>query len=171
MSEETPRSEPSPDRRRLALAAICGSVGAICAGLGLPSLAYLLSAPKTQSKTQWADVGALDDFEPGAPQMVTFSRTRVDGWVVDIRKERAWVVTEADGKVTAFSPWCPHLGCAYGWDGKLRQFVCPCHDSRFAADGRRTAGPARRGLDRYEARTAGRRVWVKAAARQEANRS
>ncbi|HWQ53419.1 MAG TPA: Rieske 2Fe-2S domain-containing protein [Bryobacteraceae bacterium] len=169
MSDET--HEPLPDRRRLTIAAICGSLGAICTGLGLPSLVYLLSAPKTQSKLQWVDLGALDGFAPGVPQMVTFSRTRIDGWVVDIAKERAWVVTGADGKPTVFSPRCPHLGCAYDWNGALRQFVCPCHGSRFASDGRRTAGPANRGLDRYEVKTAGRRLWLKLAARQEASRS
>jgi len=171
MPDETPLNDLSPERRGLTVAAICGFLGAICAGLGLPSLAYLLAPPRTQSRQHWVDVGDLGDFEPGTPRVVTFQRTRADGWVVDSGKERAWVVTETDGKVTAFSPWCTHLGCAYGWDGARRQFLCPCHDSRFALDGKRTAGPAPRGLDQYEVRREGRRLWLNTAARQEAAHS
>jgi menaquinol-cytochrome c reductase iron-sulfur subunit len=171
MPDETPLNELSPDRRRLAVTAICGFIGTICAGLGLPSLAYLLSPPKSQSQQQWVDVGDLGDFEPGTPRAVTFRCNRTDGWVVDSGKERAWVVTEADGKIKAFSPWCTHLGCAYNWDGARRQFLCPCHNSRFALDGTRTAGPAPRGLDQYEVRREGRRLWLRTAARQEATRS
>jgi Rieske Fe-S protein len=42
---------------------------------------------------------------------------------------------------------CPHLGCAIGWDAAKKNFLCPCHDSRFDAAGTRMTGPAERGLD------------------------
>ncbi len=144
-----------------------GFLAALCAGLGLPALAYLLSPPKEPSGAEWVDVGGVDDFEPGAPRAVVFLRTRSDGWKTEDRKERAWVVMDDAGEVAAFAPLCTHLGCAYGWDGARGEFICPCHDSRFAIDGRHTAGPAPRGLDRYEVRVAGRRLWLRPA-RQEA---
>lgn len=171
MPDETQSSDSAPDRRRLTIAAILGFMGALCAFLGLPSMAYLFSRPKTQSRQQWVDLGNIDEFAPGAPRPVTYSHRRRDGWVVEIVKERAWVVTAPNGSVTAFSPWCTHLGCAYDWDGALREFTCPCHGSRFGIDGQRTAGPALRGLDRYEVRRAGSRVWLNPVAVQEASRS
>jgi cytochrome b6-f complex iron-sulfur subunit len=43
---------------------------------------------------------------------------------------------------TAVSAVCPHRQCAVDWDAEAREFVCPCHDSRFDADGKVTQGPA-----------------------------
>jgi nitrite reductase/ring-hydroxylating ferredoxin subunit len=43
---------------------------------------------------------------------------------------------------------CPHLGCRPGWDFQAKNFVCPCHGSRFAPDGTLRRGPARQGLTR-----------------------
>lgn len=50
-----------------------------------------------------------------------------------------------DGTVRAFAARCTHLGCRLDRivDGVV---VCPCHGSRFAADGRVITGPARRPL-------------------------
>lgn len=51
----------------------------------------------------------------------------------------------ADGSLRAFSARCTHLGCRLDRivNGAI---VCPCHGSRFAADGRATHGPAQRSL-------------------------
>jgi Rieske Fe-S protein len=51
----------------------------------------------------------------------------------------------ADGTLRAFAARCTHLGCRLDRvvDGVV---VCPCHGSRFAADGQVIAGPARRPL-------------------------
>lgn len=51
----------------------------------------------------------------------------------------------ADGRLAAFSTRCTHLGCRISRveDGLL---VCPCHGSRFHADGRVATGPASKPL-------------------------
>lgn len=51
----------------------------------------------------------------------------------------------AGGSVRAFAARCTHLGCRleHVVDGVI---VCPCHGSRFHADGRVAAGPAARPL-------------------------
>lgn len=42
------------------------------------------------------------------------------------------------------APRCPHLGCALRWNKAEHSWDCPCHGSRFAADGTLLEGPAQR---------------------------
>jgi len=58
------------------------------------------------------------------------------------------LVRQADGTVTARSLWCTHMGCEVRWHPEANQYVCPCHDGRFSADGRPIAGPPTRPLRR-----------------------
>jgi Rieske Fe-S protein len=46
------------------------------------------------------------------------------------------------GTLRAFAITCPHLGCSYAFDDGKQHFVCPCHGSEFALDGRVLHGPA-----------------------------
>jgi Rieske Fe-S protein len=64
-------------------------------------------------------------------------------------KSTAWVVRKDDQNVVAFAPQCTHLACAYHWDDKANNFLCPCHNSVFSIDGNVVSGPAPRPLDRY----------------------
>ncbi len=43
-------------------------------------------------------------------------------------------------------PVCPHRGCAVNWQAEQNRFACPCHGSKFDAQGRVLRGPARKPL-------------------------
>lgn len=52
------------------------------------------------------------------------------------------------------SPWavsrtCTHLGCRLNYDEQEKLLICPCHQSRFTAGGKRISGPATRDLAVY----------------------
>jgi len=44
---------------------------------------------------------------------------------------------------------CTHLGCLPKWAPTNERFECPCHGSKYRANGTYIEGPAPRGLDRF----------------------
>lgn len=65
-----------------------------------------------------------------------------------VREGRAKVAVYRDnaGNYTRRSAVCPHLGCIVHWNDLEKSWDCPCHGSRFAADGHVLNGPALKGL-------------------------
>ncbi len=54
--------------------------------------------------------------------------------------EEVLVKRETD-EISAFSSVCPHLGCKVHWVEEDLQFLCPCHNGVFDADGTPVSGP------------------------------
>jgi menaquinol-cytochrome c reductase iron-sulfur subunit len=147
-------------RRRFFIGAIYGIWAAIGASLSLPALIYLLLPPRVRKDEVWTEAGDVSKLVPGDPIELAFRRTRIDGWKVISEKSTAWVVKQADNSIVAYGPQCTHLGCAYHWEDKQREFLCPCHTSLFSIDGQVTSGPAPRPLDRYEVKLQGTKLLL-----------
>ena len=156
---------PAPEsegvtRRNFYIGAIYGLGATIAAALGLPAAVYLLFPPKARKNDQWVEIGDVTRLTANSPTEMTFRRNRVDGWKISSEKATAWVVKKADNSVVAYGPQCTHLGCAYHWDDGKDEFLCPCHNSLFSIEGKVTAGPAPRPLDRYETKVQGNKLLV-----------
>lgn len=62
-------------------------------------------------------------------------------------------------QLTAFSAECPHLGCHIReWNGDYLQ--CPCHGSRFDADGNAIRGPAGSALRKLDITETGEAAFI-----------
>jgi glycine/D-amino acid oxidase-like deaminating enzyme/nitrite reductase/ring-hydroxylating ferredoxin subunit len=84
---------------------------------------------------------SLDDVPPGS------------GLVIELGGEKAAVHRAEDGRVTAVSAVCTHMGCDVAWNPAESTWDCPCHGSRFAIDGDVLEGPATRALAPVEVAT------------------
>jgi menaquinol-cytochrome c reductase iron-sulfur subunit len=124
------------------------------------SIGNYLFGRQASQKAGWADAGDIADIQSGEPYRVRFERAVVDGWQIRNEKSSAWVVIDERRHVTAFSPFCTHLGCAYRWEAEKKLFNCPCHGSAFNLRGEVVAGPANRPLDRYPTKLEENRLWL-----------
>jgi menaquinol-cytochrome c reductase iron-sulfur subunit len=147
-------------RRHFYVGAIYAIWAVIAAALGFPALVYLFLPPKIRKRQEWTEIGSVSNLAVDSPVEMAFRKNRVDGWKVISEKSTAWVLKRADNSVVAYGPQCTHLGCAYHWDDSKREFLCPCHNSLFAMDGKVISGPAARPLDRYDVRIEGNKLLI-----------
>ena len=155
-------------RRSFHLLGIYALWAIISIALAIPAVIYLLLPPRNRKESGFVDATDLDRLPLGQPEEVIFRRVRADGWKVTTENASAWVVRTGERSVTAYAPQCTHLGCAYHWEAGQKCFLCPCHTSTFSVDGKVTAGPAPRPLDRYQVKLEGNRVLLGAIERSEA---
>ncbi len=101
------------------------SLLAMCGLLGLGGLVEFMGfQPDPAPPTQF-DLGVASDYPPGSHTL--------------IREAPAMILHDGSG-FKALSLVCPHLGCTVEQapDG----YACPCHGSRFDAQGNVRNGPA-----------------------------
>jgi cytochrome b6-f complex iron-sulfur subunit/menaquinol-cytochrome c reductase iron-sulfur subunit len=151
-------------RKLLANAAVGAGIAAAGAAVWpLAAAATDTSAGEPPGEAPWIDVGAEKELRRGAPLKAALRASVRDGFFTTLQDLGAvWLIRSAAG-IAALSATCPHLGCGIVVrnDGQPG-FACPCHDSRFHADGVLEKGPAARGMDPLPVRVAEGRVQVQA---------
>lgn len=70
-----------------------------------------------------------------------------EGKILTIDGQRVACSRDEKGKLTAVSAVCTHMGCIVHWNRPEHTWDCPCHGSRFQADGKVMAGPAESPLE------------------------
>jgi Rieske Fe-S protein len=128
--------------RRAFLIGLAAALGGGWLGAVLHRL--FLAAPRTVQPARLR----LADLPPGGHLVVTYAGKPV------------WVRWGADGQVEALSLVCTHLGCTVEWQEDTGEFRCPCHEGKFDAEGRATAGPPKLPLQRLRVRREGEVLWI-----------
>jgi glycine/D-amino acid oxidase-like deaminating enzyme/nitrite reductase/ring-hydroxylating ferredoxin subunit len=70
-----------------------------------------------------------------------------EGKVLTIRGQRVACHRTKEGKLIKVSAVCTHMGCLVRWNDAESTWDCPCHGSRFTADGLVLGGPAEAALE------------------------
>ena len=124
--------------------------GLIGVGIGLPSIAYLLSPSlhKTEDESVM-DLGPLDKYPIGIPTLFEFTRTKVNGWERTGLSYGVFVLRRTEKDVRVFSDICTHLACRVSWHPDQQHYISPCHDGHFDIEGNNVSGPPPRPLDEF----------------------
>ena len=65
-----------------------------------------------------------------------------EGAIVELNGAQSAVSRDSSGEIHVLSAKCTHMGCTVTWNDAESTWDCPCHGSRFAADGQVLHGPA-----------------------------
>jgi Rieske Fe-S protein len=154
--EPTPPTEPQR-RDFLKGAATVGIGGLLALPPGVAALQVVLDPLQRGGESSLIAVTLLDGLPAdGLPRRFTLVCDRVDAWnrCAGVPIGAIFLRRTGPRAVQAFNVVCPHLGCSVEAlpDGA---FLCPCHNSRFDAQGRidRSGGgavPSPRDLDALE---------------------
>jgi len=140
-----------PDRRKFLSLTTC----AIGGGVGVVAIAPLVrlvvdpaGKQTVSSPREPLDLGPASRFVAEPTKVEIVAPVIKDAWAAarDVVLGAAYIRRVGDG-FDARSAVCPHLGCAVAFDRAQNNYLCPCHDSRFALDGAKLSGPSERGLD------------------------
>lgn len=141
-------------------------------GVGTVGVGALLSAPLVRfalypafartTETKWSDIGAIQDFASmTAPVARVITIEQLDGWRKNTSEKPVYVARAADGQLKVLSAVCPHLGCTITWNESKKEFLSPCHNGVFTADGALVSGPPRRAMDELESKVEDGRLKVR----------
>jgi arsenite oxidase small subunit len=120
---EEPSTERTFSRREVLAAGAAGAVGAAAAGAGLAEAAPATAYPKLR-------VVSLAKLKPNRPVNFSYPLKAQASVLLDM----GHAVPNGVGpkkSIVAYSLFCQHMGCPVEYQANIREFVCPCHQSRY----------------------------------------
>ena len=129
--------------RRSFLVKIVGGIGAAVAISTIyPVIKYIVPPVKKFSNLSEKVVGKASDVPDNTGKIFQFNKDKV-------------IVINDNGKLTACSAVCTHLGCLVHWDNAQNLIACPCHGAKYKQTGEIISGPQPLPLPAFKARVEG----------------
>lgn len=72
-----------------------------------------------------------------------------EGWTGELNGQNVAIYNN-DGNFIVLENVCTHLRCQTNWNSEEHTWDCPCHGSRFKAEGDVLRGPARKPLPKLD---------------------
>ena len=146
---------PHELERRDFVKVVVAVLGTVMAGtIAIPAIGYVIDpATKISQADAWIPVGPVTNFPPEMPTLVTFTRTRENGWERTVNSYGVYVLNEGNSTFLALSNICTHLSCRVSWKDDQGEYLCPCHAGIFNKMGQVVSGPPPKPLYAYETKT------------------
>lgn len=143
--------EPQSRARRFFLLTFATTVFAAI-GTTLATAAFRFLRPPTLTGAAaaaggdgvWTPLAPLSELTGTQPSLRKIHIEHDGGWSRTRAEHAVYVLAGESPRVV--SAICPHEGCEVAWRVEARDFFCPCHDSRFDAEGALLSGPAQHNL-------------------------
>lgn len=142
MAESLPLNYPSMSRRQL-LNFLTGSVVAVTAGAAIyPASKFLVPPSEVDADGSIMAKDINGNIIPASQILTEQPGTRA--LIAGLAGEPTYLTVQEN---STLHPWgiidnCTHLGCTFPWNPNDNQFQCPCHGSRYDANGKVVRGPA-----------------------------
>ena len=166
VSPDTPVNPPN--RRSFLKEASAILIGAIASLVPLASGLFVFMDPlRRKSKAgDFIFVASLTALpEDGLPRKFSIIADHTDAWSkLPPSPVGAVYLRRVGQSVEAFNVVCPHAGCFVDFVPDKKSYLCPCHNSTFALDGKIStpSSPSPRAMDKLTAEVRnGNEVWVK----------
>lgn len=160
MENSLPLESPSLSRRQL-LNFLTGAVVATTAGAVVyPVVEYIL--PPVESGEDGAILAKdiLGNPIPASQILAETPGTRA--LVAGLAGDPTYLIVEENSRLNPMGIVnnCTHLGCTFPWNSVDQQFQCPCHGSRYSADGSVLRGPAPLPLKLVHVAVRNNQIWI-----------
>lgn len=129
--------------RRGFLGKVVGGIGAAVAVSTLyPVVRYIVPPVREIEEVSEMVVGKASEVPLNSGKIYAFNKDKV-------------IVVNDNGKLTACSAVCTHLGCLVRWEDGDNELFCPCHGAKYTQTGDIISGPQPLPLAPYGVRVEG----------------
>ena len=144
-------AQAAMSRQKFLTGATIGLGGLMGAIIAVPVTVAVL-APSFETIKEYAiDIGPTSLYPPAKQGEVPYHEVTIENRPHDttgLSRRLVFIRNDGNDKFTAIANTCMHLGCPV--QASATGFACPCHGGQYDKEGRRTAGPPVRPLNRYE---------------------
>ncbi|MGH1396094.1 MAG: cytochrome b6-f complex iron-sulfur subunit [Trichormus sp.] len=161
MDDSLSLPNPSMSRRQL-LNFFTGAIVAATASAALyPATKFFI--PPAESTDAGGSILAKDILgHPIPASQILAQAPETRALIAGLAGEPTYLTVREDGTLepVGIVNNCTHLGCTFPWNPVDQQFQCPCHGSRYDAQGSVERGPANRPLKLVHVQVKDDYVWI-----------
>lgn len=142
MDNSFPLESPSMSRRQLLNFLTGAAIASTAAGALYPVAKYFIPPAEGGEGGAILAKDILGNIIPASQILVEPPGTRA--LVAGLAGDPTYLIVKEDDTLDPMGivDNCTHLGCTFPWNAIDQQFQCPCHGSRYSADGSVVRGPA-----------------------------
>ena len=144
-------AQAAMSRQKFLTGATIGLGGLMGAIIAVPVTVYVLAPSFRTIKEYPIDIGPTTLYPPAGQGEVPYHEVTLENLPNDtsgLSRRLVFIRNDGEDKFTAVSNTCMHLGCPV--QPNPTGFACPCHGGQYDREGRVTAGPPVRPLNRYD---------------------